>query len=87
VCWQFVPLAPGTEPHVAARRVRVLADAYGWGDLVGLRETVLWWQDRCRRGIDAGADEGVPAMVRLREAGAVESVRAAYEWTRRTFVI
>ncbi|AGZ42561.1 type 11 methyltransferase [Actinoplanes friuliensis DSM 7358] len=81
VCWQFVPLGPGADVAEAARRVRVVADAYGWVDLPLLVETVLWWQDRCWRGIAAGADDGVPAMVRLRDAGVVESVRAAYAWT------
>jgi len=81
VCWQFVPLGPGVAVVDAVRRVRVVADAYGWGDLSVLVETVLWWQDRCWRGIEAGAAEGVPAMVRLRDGGAVEAVRAAYGWT------
>lgn len=81
VCWQFVPLGPGVAD--AARRVRVVADAYGWGDLSLLVETVVWWQDRCWRSIAAGAAEGVPAMVRLRDAGVVEAVRAAYGWTVR----
>ncbi|GAA3352070.1 hypothetical protein GCM10020358_84920 [Amorphoplanes nipponensis] len=83
VCWQFVPLGPGVAPAEAGRRVRVVARAYGWGDLAVLVDTVLWWQDRCWRGIEAGADAGVPAMVRLREAGVVSRVRAAYEWTGR----
>ncbi|MGW4946041.1 phosphotransferase [Actinoplanes sp. NPDC004185] len=81
VCWQFVPLGPAVEAGEAARRVRVVADAYGWGDLPLLVETVLWWQDRCWRGIGSGAAAGVPAMLRLREAGVVEQVRAAYAWT------
>ncbi|MEU8233012.1 phosphotransferase [Actinoplanes sp. NPDC048967] len=81
VCWQFVPLGPAVAVGDAVRRVRVVADAYGWGDLPLLVETVLWWQDRCWRGIGSGAAAGVPAMVRLREAGVVEAVRAAYAWT------
>jgi hypothetical protein len=40
----------------------------------------LWWQDRCWRGIEAQADEGIEAMVRLRDQGASRDVRAAYEW-------
>ncbi len=81
VCWQFVPLGPGVAVGAAARRVRVVADAYGWEDLAVLVETVLWWQDRCWRGIEAAAEGGDPAMVRLRDAGVVEHVRAAYRWT------
>jgi hypothetical protein len=43
---------------------------------------VLWWQDRCWRGIRAAAEAGDPAMIRLRDDGVVESVREAYEWVR-----
>lgn len=83
VCWQFVPLGPGVAIQDAARRVQVIADAYGWDDPVVLLDTVSWWQDRCWRGIEAGAAAGVPAMVRLRDAGVVDEVRAAYTWTQR----
>jgi hypothetical protein len=81
VCWQFVPLGPGVPAEDAGRRLRVAAHAYGWVDLAVLAETVLWWQDRCWRGIEAAAGAGVPAMLRLRDAGVVGAVRAAYEWT------
>jgi len=49
-------------------------------------DVIMWWQDRCWRGIQAGADAGDPAMVRLRDDGAVRDdgamreVRAAFEW-------
>ncbi|QPP07115.1 hypothetical protein G4Z16_12780 [Streptomyces bathyalis] len=43
-------------------------------------DTIPWWQDRCRRGIETGAADGDPAMVRLRDQGAVESVQDAYRW-------
>lgn len=85
VCWQYVPLRPGTDPARAARTLAAVADAYDPGreliDRGALLDTVLWWQDRCRRGIEIAADAGDPAMVRLRERGAVRAVRAAYEWT------
>ncbi|MFJ2814775.1 phosphotransferase [Streptomyces sp. NPDC087294] len=42
--------------------------------------TILWWQDRCWRGINAQADAGDAAMARLRDAGAVRQVQAAYQW-------
>jgi hypothetical protein len=45
-----------------------------------LVETVLWWQNRCWRGIEAGAAAGDVGMVKLRDSGAVRSVRKAYEW-------
>lgn len=87
VCWQFLDLGPGvTDVRGAARRIRLICDAYGLDGLDGLDgrdgllETVLWWQDRCWRGIEAGALRGEPAMVRLRALGAVDEVRAAGEW-------
>ncbi|MEU4690395.1 phosphotransferase [Actinoplanes sp. NPDC023714] len=77
VCWQYVGLGPAVrDVPEAARLVRVVADAYGLADRAGLVDTVLWWQDRCRRGIEAGGND------RLRQAGAAEVVRAAYDWTR-----
>jgi hypothetical protein len=45
-----------------------------------LVERILWWQDRCWRGIQAAAAAGSPSGVALREAGAVASVRAAWRW-------
>ncbi|MFD3615267.1 phosphotransferase [Streptomyces sp. NPDC058676] len=81
LCWQYLDLGPGVrDVPEAARRIRVVCDAYGLVERGGLVDTVLWWQDRCRRGIDAGADRGEPAMVALREAGAVDEVRGAREW-------
>ena len=80
-CWQFIGLGPGVDPVDAGRRVRLVADAYGMTDRTDLVETVLWWQDRCWRGTDAQADAGDQAMVRLRDDGAVRSVRAAHYWT------
>ncbi|WP_436521062.1 hypothetical protein [Actinoplanes sp. HUAS TT8] len=81
VCWQFVPLGPRTDPAGAARRVRVIADAYGLASRDELIDTVLWWQERCADGIAAAAAAGDPAMVRLRDSGAVDEVRAARDWT------
>ena len=43
-------------------------------------DVIVWWQDRSWRGIQAGADAGDPAMVRLRDDGAVREVQAAFEW-------
>ncbi|MHC3469943.1 phosphotransferase [Streptomyces sp. 7R007] len=81
VCWQYLDLGPAvTDVAEAARRMRLVCDAYGLDDRGALVETVLWWQERCRRGIEAGAERGEPAMVRLRESGAVAEVRSAAEW-------
>ena len=81
-CWQFVGLGrAGTTPAQAVAGLRLIADAYGLADRSELVATILWWQDRCWRGIDAQADAGEPAMVRLRQGGAVMQVRAEYNWT------
>jgi hypothetical protein len=64
----------------AGRRMRVICDAYGLPDRGGLLETILWWQDRCWRGIEGKAAAGDPAMIRLRDSGAARSVRAAFDW-------
>lgn len=80
VCWTFLHLGPTTPVEVAARGIRLIVDAYGLADRSALIDTVLWWQDRCWRGIEA--DTG-PAGDRLRAAGVVEEVRAAYDWTAK----
>jgi aminoglycoside phosphotransferase (APT) family kinase protein len=84
VCWQYLDLGPGlSDPADAAdagRRMRVICDAYGLPDRGGLLETILWWQDRCWRGIEGKAAAGDPAMIRLRDSGAARSVRAAFDW-------
>jgi hypothetical protein len=80
VCWQFPGLGLGADVADAGRRMRVICDAYGLSDRGGLVDTILWWQDRCWRGIDEKAAAGDPAMIRLREAGAAQSVRDAFDW-------
>lgn len=81
VCWQYVGLGPDAHPDRAAAQVRLVADAYGLDERDELVAAVLWWQDRCWRGIAAKAAAGDPAMARLRAGGVVEAVRAAHEWT------
>lgn len=81
VCWQYVGLGPGVaDASEAARRVRLIADGYELADRGGLVPAILWWQDRCWRGIEAAADSGDLAMIRLRETGAVAEVREAHRW-------
>ncbi|MFE6622270.1 phosphotransferase [Streptomyces sp. NPDC057740] len=82
VCWQYLDLGPGvTDVLETARRIALVRDAYGpvvaGAEIV---DVILWWQDRCLRGIEAGAVRGEPAMVRLRERGAADEVRGAYAW-------
>ena len=70
--WQFLPLAPNAaDIETACHRLRIFVDAYRLSGRHDLIETVLWWQDRCWRGIDAKAAAGDPAMIRLRDRGAV----------------
>jgi len=85
MCWQYLGLGPSVvHLDAALRLLRLMCDAYGVdqagidrGELV---PTILWWQDRCWRGIEAAAESGDPAGLRLREAGAIESVRDAWTW-------
>jgi hypothetical protein len=82
MCWQYLNLGPEiTDTARAGRRIRLIADAYGLDDWSLLIETILWWQARCWRGIEAAAASGDPAMRRLRDLGAVDEVRAAHDWT------
>jgi aminoglycoside phosphotransferase (APT) family kinase protein len=83
LCWEYLHLGPEvTNVTQAAGRLRLICDAYGLTDRARLLDTVLWWQDRCWRGIEAGAVACEPAMVRLRDSGAGADVRAAFAWTR-----
>lgn len=84
IAWQWAANTTST-PDAAARLVRVAADAYGLDrdDRADLVDTILWWQDRCWRGIQAQIDAGAASAARLDEAGAVDAVRADYEWTLR----
>jgi hypothetical protein len=88
-CWQYLRLGLGTaDPGGSARRLRLLCDSYGLEDRSRLVGTILWWQDRCWRGIEAGAAAGDPAMTALRDGGVAGSVRAAHRWVaahRRAF--
>jgi hypothetical protein len=82
--WQFLPLAPNaTDLPAVCHRLSVFVDAYGLADRGDLLDTVLWWQDRCWRGIEAKAAAGDPAMVRLRDRGAARDMRAHHAWTLR----
>ena len=81
VCWQYLDLGPAiTDVPEAARRIALICEAYGLDDTGPLLDTVLWWQDRCRRGIEAGAERGEQAMVDLRASGVVDEIRDAHDW-------
>ena len=80
VCWQYLRLGPGAEAAAARRGIRLICDAYRLDGRDEIVEVIMWWQDRCWRGIQAGAEAGDPAMVRLRDEGAVREVRASFGW-------
>nr|WP_308801097.1 phosphotransferase [Streptomyces polyasparticus] len=81
LCWQYLDLGPAiTDVPEAARRIALICDAYGLAGPRPIVDTVLWWQDRCRRGIEAAAAQGDAAMIRLRDRGVPEELRAAYAW-------
>jgi hypothetical protein len=81
MCWQYLDLGPAVQDlAVTLTQLRMMCDAYGLTDRSEVVAAILWWQDRCWRGIDASADAGNAAMARLRASGAVGSVRAAYDW-------
>lgn len=81
VCWQYLDLGPAvTDIAEAARHMRLICDAYGPIARDRVVDTILWWQDRCWRGIEAAATTGDTAMARLRDSGAVDAVRCAYNW-------
>jgi hypothetical protein len=80
VCWQYLDLGPGAVVRPAARGIRLICDAYRLDGRDEIVDVIMWWQDRCWRGIQAGAEAGDPAMVPLRDDGAVREVRASFEW-------
>jgi aminoglycoside phosphotransferase (APT) family kinase protein len=82
MCWQYPGLGPEAGHQTeAARRVRLICDAYGLADRTAVVGTIMWWQERCWRGIEAGAAAGQPAMMRLQDAGATAAVRREQDWT------
>jgi aminoglycoside phosphotransferase (APT) family kinase protein len=81
VCWQYIGLGPSlADVAVAGQRMQLICSAYGLPDRSQLIDTILWWQDRCWRGIEAKAAAGEPAMIRLRDSGVVDLVRDAADW-------
>jgi hypothetical protein len=60
--------------------IRLICDAYRLDGRDEIVDVIMWWQDRCWRGIQTAAAAGDPAMVRLRDDGAVREVRAAFGW-------
>ncbi|MFD9699860.1 phosphotransferase [Lentzea sp. NPDC059081] len=83
ICWQYPDLGRTTvDVTEAAGMIGVICDGYGFADRGEVVDTVLWWQDRCRRGIETGAAAGDPAMVGLRDHGVPAAIGAARDWVR-----
>jgi len=83
MCWTYLDLGPSIgNPAAAVSGMRVMCDAYGLADRTDLVATIMWWQERCWRGIESGAAAGDPAYTRLRAAGVVDEVQAAWSWVR-----
>ncbi|MFD4561111.1 phosphotransferase [Streptomyces sp. NPDC058469] len=81
VCWQYLDLGPDiTDVPATARRIALICEAYGLDDADRLLDTVLWWQDRCWRGIESGAERGERGMAGLRASGVVDEIRDAHDW-------
>ena len=83
MCWQYPGLGPAAESGAAARQLALICDAYGLADRTSLVDTILWWQDRCWRGIEAGAAAGNAAMLRIRATGAPEAIRQESRWVEQ----
>ncbi|RCK69245.1 trifolitoxin immunity protein [Desertihabitans brevis] len=81
--WQYLGPGPAADAGEVGRRLRLVADGYGLGDVdrAELVPTMLWWQERCWRGIETAADDGDAAMVALRDRGVPAQVRAVAAWT------
>jgi hypothetical protein len=81
MCWQYPGLGPGvTKAAEAARQIRLICDAYGLADRGPLIDTILWWQDRCWRGIEAAAASGDAKVARLLAAEAPKWVQLDRAW-------
>lgn len=82
VCWEWLDLGPrAPDVREAARRIGLIADAYGLVERGELIPAIQWWQDRCWRGIETEAAAGDPAMQRLVSDRAPDQIRQSYAWT------
>jgi len=81
MCLQYLDLGPGiAETADAIHGLRLLCDAYGLADRGDLIETIMWWQDRDWREIEAAASAGAPGAITLQAAGVIEEAQAAWAW-------
>lgn len=81
LCWRYLDLGPQRiSPVGAANLIRFVCDAYGLRERGELVETIRWSVVRRWGGIEDAATAGDPAMMRLRDSGVTDTVKAAYEW-------
>ncbi|UGT67955.1 phosphotransferase [Nocardia gipuzkoensis] len=81
LCWQYLNLGPGIDDVAqAASQLQLVCNTYGLNDHHAVVDTILWWQQRCWRGIESRAAAGEAAMIALRGTGTVEAIRAAHHW-------
>jgi len=79
VCWTYTGIHPTADPDLIRHRIHVCLDSYTWTGIEGeIVSAMLWWQDRCRRGIQDEA--GDPKMQRWSPAS-MNAVRDDYDWT------
>jgi Ser/Thr protein kinase RdoA (MazF antagonist) len=82
IFWHFLcpcPRHPDVEGH--ARRLNAMLDAYGFdGERTELVPRMLRRMQDSMAGIEAKADSGDPAYVRLVRLGAIESMTGVHEW-------
>jgi thiamine kinase-like enzyme len=84
ICWQWLDLGPGViDVNETARKIKLIATAYELEDARSLIDTIIWWQNRCHRGIEAQAATGDPAMKRLVDQRVPDRIRESESWTRR----
>lgn len=87
VCWTYTRLGPGADVALIEHRLDVVMGAYRWyGSGAEVVDAMLWWQDRCWRGIVAEADAGDSAMRALVGNGIVGAVKSDYSWTKENLL-
>ncbi|GAA1701787.1 hypothetical protein GCM10009808_19720 [Microbacterium sediminicola] len=77
LCWSGVPLRDEFDPSDAARRVNLVAAAYGDLDPAALLDAVGERIGLSLDRIQAGIDRGDPGMLALERAGVLDTTRAA----------
>lgn len=84
VCWTFSGLRLEADADLVKRQIRTVVEAYGWdGSLQEVVDSMLWWQERCWKGIIEEAHAGSVTSQAMINDGIVAEIQRDYEWTRR----